>query len=272
MSLKNKDLFGNVIEDDDQPDVQAADDGAQVPNAENGPAPSNRDRLNGLLEEEIPGYDPSDEEGAADMLYNYINGTREQRNKLADALYDDPRLAQMLADIINGKRGAAGAMTRYFGKDFLNAEEGSQEFYEIVAAEEERKKEQDAAEAGRKEYSDNLEATMPEVEAWCKENGRDVDEFLNGAWDRLISPILSGRYSREVCELIDHGLSYDKDTQDALAAGRVQGRNENINKMREERGDGMPKGITSAPPAEERRKRKRNSTIGAALSLQEDYQ
>ena len=75
---------------------------------------------------------------------------------------------------------------------------------------------------------------------------------------------MSGSYSREICDFLDKGLNYDKDTQDAMAAGVVQGRNENINKLKEERGDGLPKGITSVPGNPN--KRKRNSIVETALN------
>lgn len=223
-----------------------------------------KDELRKLLSEEIPDYSEDDDESAAEMLMGYINGNREQRNKLAEAFQQDPRLAQMLADIVNGKRGASNAMVRYFGKDMLTAEEGSPEYDDIQAAEEERKQEMEAMEAGRQEYNNNLEKSMPLVEEWCQEKGYDIEEFLDKVWTSVISPIMSGNYSREICDFLDKGLNYDKDTQDALAAGVVQGRNENINKLKEERGDGLPKGITSVPgnPTQ----RKRNSIIESALN------
>lgn len=228
------------------------------------PVSTKRDQLRSLLSEEIPGYSADDEESSAEMLIEYINGNKEQRKKLAEALQQDPRLAQMLADIVNKKRGAGNAMVRYFGKDLLSAEEGTPEYEDILSAEEERKKEQEAMEASRKEYNDNLEKSMPIVEEWCKEKGYDISEFLDKVWTDVISPIMSGSYSRETCDFLDKGLNYDKDTKDAMAAGVVKGRNENINKLKEERGDGLPKGITSAPGNPD--KRKRNSLIEAALN------
>ena len=133
--------------------------------------PTKRDQLISLLTEEIPGYNADDDESSAEMLMGYINGNKEQRNKLAEALQQDPRLAQMLADIVNKKRGAGNAMARYFGKDLLTAEEGTPEYDDILAAEEERKQEMEAMEASKKEYNDNLEKSMPIVEGWCQEKG-----------------------------------------------------------------------------------------------------
>lgn len=166
--------------------------------------------LHDMLKGMIEGYDPEDEESSSEMLMKYLSEGNEQKAKIAEALKRDPRIAQMLSDIVSGKRGAAGSLVRYFGKDFLSAEEGSEEYEEILKAEEERKAEQEASEASRKEYQDNLEKSMPEVEAYCKEKGYEVDDFLDGAWTKMVQPILSGLYSKEVCEFIDKGMSYDK--------------------------------------------------------------
>lgn len=220
--------------------------------------------LHDMLKGMIEGYDPEDEESSSEMLMKYLSEGNEQKAKIAEALKRDPRIAQMLSDIVSGKRGAAGSLVRYFGKDFLSAEEGSEEYEEILKAEEERKAEQEASEASRKEYQDNLEKSMPEVEAYCKEKGYEVDDFLDGAWTKMVQPILSGLYSKEVCEFIDKGMSYDKDVADATEAGYVKGRNENIHKMKEERGDGMPK-ISGSETVKEKPKKKGNSFLDMAL-------
>lgn len=255
------------MDNEEEKNGEVVDTNSITPVEEAEATPTKREMLNKLLSEEIPDYNVDDDESSAEMLTNYISGNKEQRNKLAEALQNDPRLAQMLADIVSGKRGAANSMVRYFGKDFLSAEEGSPEFEDIQAAEEERKKEMESMDASRQEYSSNLEKSMPIVEDWCKEKGYDLDEFLDKVWMQVISPIMSGNYSREVCDFLDKGLNYDKDTKDALDAGVVQGRNENINKMREERGDGLPKGITTSAPTPEKKKEK-SPLLSAALSLQ----
>lgn len=63
----------------------------------------------------------------------------------------------------------------------------------------------------------------------------------------------------------DHALTYEKDVEDAFAAGDIKGRNTNIQRMREDFGDGMPKGMSSVAPNIEAR-RKRNSLLEKALN------
>lgn len=245
--------------------VQTDGDKPEGSGVTDGDKPTKRQALHDMLKGLIDGYDPDDEESSSEMLMKYLNDGNQQKAKLAEALKNDPRIAQLLSDIVSGKRGAAGSLARYFGKDFLSAEEGSPEYQEILKAEEERKAEQEASEASKKEYQDNLEKSMPEVEAYCNEKGYQVDEFLDNAWNRLVQPILSGLYSKEVCEFIDKGLSYDKDVNDATEAGYVKGRNENIHKMKEERGDGMPK-ISGSENVKEKPKKKSSSFLEMALN------
>ncbi|MBR5812985.1 MAG: hypothetical protein IKY37_00885, partial [Bacteroidaceae bacterium] len=84
-------------------------------------------------------------------------------------------------------------------------------------------------------------------------------------WDRVVFPIMAGKYTKDVCTALDHALTYEKDIEDAFAAGDIKGRNTNIMRMKEELGDGLPKGMASVAPVTEP-KRKRNSLIDKALN------
>lgn len=224
---------------------------------------SKKQKLQDMYAEMIDGYNPEDEEGSSESVMNFLKSSGESKEKIAEALKKDPRLASMFADVVSGKRGAAGSLVRYFGRDFLNAEEGSPEFDEITKAEEERKSEQERSEASAKEYNDNLEKTMPEVEKFCEGKGYKVDEFLGRIWDEVVAPICSGMYSERLCNIIDNGLNYDKDVNDAMAAGEIKGRNENIHKLKEEKGDGMPS--IAGSEQLEKPKNKSNSFIKLAM-------
>ena len=71
--------------------------------------------------------------------------------------------------------------------------------------------------------------------------------------------------SDEVFDRLVKAVDYEKDTEDAYAAGQISGRNMNINEMRMKPTDGMPKGLSSQA-APERPKRKVNSLIEKALN------
>lgn len=229
---------------------------------------SKKEMLDELLREEMEGYDPEDVEGSSEMLMNYINAGRDSRGRMAEALNKDPRLAQVFADVAGGKRGAADAFVRYFGKDFLSAEEGSPEYEAIAAAEKERKEEMDKISARGKEYETNIAESEPKIKAWAESKGYDMDEFLEKVWEKVVNPIVSGIYTEELLDLLDKGMNYDKDTADAMEAGKVAGRNEKIERMREEReGDGMPKNVGNGTPAESGKKKENKKMSFLEMAL-----
>ena len=205
--------------------------------------------------------DAQSQKKLTDFFYRNV----EQNRQLASVLGEDPRLAQLLADVVNGKRNAHAAMARYYGRSFLDFEEGSPEYEEMLMMDEERRREALELARNRRTYEDNLEASRPIIEQFCKERGYEPAEFMNSVWEKLAMPILSGNYSQEVCVALEHALNYEKDVEDAFAAGDIKGRNTNIQRLKEDFGDGMPKGLSSAAP-DASRKRRRNSLIEDALN------
>ena len=200
-----------------------------------------------------------------DLLLRHLEMNREQNERIATMLERDPRLAQLLVDVIDGKRGAHSAVARYFGRGFMSVDEGSPEFEEIMLADEERKNEMMRLANDRREYEMNLEESMPVIEAFCNERGYDPSDFLDNVWERLVFPIMAGKYTADVCTALDHAITYEQDVKDAFAAGDIKGRNSNIMRMKEDFGDGLPKGMSSVAP-ETGRKRPRNSLIEKALN------
>jgi hypothetical protein len=200
-----------------------------------------------------------------EMLMHHLYINREQNRRLADALERDPRLAQMLMDMIEGKRNAQSAVARYFGRQFVEMDENSPEYRDMLLADEERMAEAARVAEDRREYEANLQESMPVIVAFCEERGYDMQAFMDDVWERLVFPILTGKYSKEVCLALDHALTYDKDVEDAFVAGDIKGRNTNIQRMKEEYGDGLPKGMSSVAPVNEPVRRK-NSLIEKALN------
>lgn len=209
-------------------------------------------------------FDISDD-FSQELLLQHLKLNREQNDRLAETLEKDPRLAQLLMDVVAGKRNAHSAMARYFGNSFMTLDEESPEFEEIMMADEERKEEMQRLANDRREYEKNLAESVPVIEDFCKEKGYDASDFMDKVWESLVFPILAGNYSRDVCVALDHAVSYEKDVEDAFAAGDIKGRNTSIQRMKEEFGDGLPKGMNSVAPDTEI-KRRRNSLIDKALN------
>lgn len=199
------------------------------------------------------------------LLIKHLRDNREQNELLAEALGRDPRMAQMLADVVEGKRNAHSAMARYYGRKFMDFDEGSPEYEEMLMADEERREEVIRLAQDRKEYEENLEASQPVIMDFCKQRGYDPSDFLEAVWERLVLPILSGTYTAEVCGALDNAINYEQDVEDAFAAGDIKGRNTSIQRMKENFGDGMPSGMTSVAPPVTNKPRRTNTLIDAAL-------
>lgn len=199
------------------------------------------------------------------LLIKHLHDNREQNELLAEALGRDPRMAQMLADVVDGKRNAHSAMARYYGRKFMDYGEGTPEYEEMLMAEDERREEVTRLAQDRMNYEENLEASQPVIQQFCQQRGYDPSDFLEAAWDRLVLPILSGNYTAEVCGALDNAINYEQDIEDAFTAGDVKGRNTSIQRMKENFGDGMPSGMTSAAPPVSNKPRRTNTLIDAAL-------
>lgn len=204
------------------------------------------------------------DELSQELLLRHLVVNKEQNEKLAGILERDPRLAQMIVDMVEGKRNAHSAMARYFGTSMMQIDEDSPEFEEMMLADEERKQEVIRLTNDKREYERNLEESLPVIEKFCSERGYDASEFMDKVWEVVVFPIMAGKYTVDVCTALDHAVSYEKDVADAFEAGSVKGRNMNIQRMKEDYGDGLPKGMNSAAPDMEKR-RSGNSLIEKAL-------
>ena len=218
-----------------------------------------------LLRAKIEGIkgEKLDDEALFKAAEEYITAQEGMNEKLSQGLAGDPRMAQVFADIAEGKRSASGAFARYFGKSYLTMEEGTPEYEELMKSDEEFHADLERATKAKQEYDANIETSLPVLAEFCKENGYEEEDFLDKL-SEIILPILSGVYTKENLERLDKALRYDKDVEDAAIAGEVKGRNTNIRDMREDVGDGMAKVQSTAPPVMPKRKRG-NSLIEAAL-------
>lgn len=187
-------------------------------------------------------FDPDDEETLFSEMLDYRTKNDESQAKIVEMFSRNPQLAQIMSDMTNGKRGAAAAFARYFGRDFLSAEEGSDEWNEIEEAERERQAELDSMRNRKESYDANIESSLPVLEEFASEKKIDIDEFLNNVYSKLLEPIFMGTYTPEVLSMLYNALNYDTDVEDSFQSGKVAGRNEKIDKMRKANtGDGLPR-------------------------------
>ena len=154
-----------------------------------------------------PDFSDDDEDAVYDDMLSYRKSNDESRKRISDMLSENPQLAQVLSDIANKKRGAGAAFARYFGKDMLNAEEGTPEWDEIQQAEKERNEELLSLRKRGADYEANIEASKPVLDEFGKENGLDIDKFLDEAYSRIIEPIFLGKYDKEMLGRLRNALA-----------------------------------------------------------------
>lgn len=188
----------------------------------------------------------------------------EMNQRLMDAFDKEPRLAKVFMDLVNGEKSAAYNFARIFGKDFAAYDEGTPEYEDFMAGENERQAEIAKEEEAKALLDKNLDESEGVIDRYCEANKIDADEFRSKI-DALIMPIMDGIISEETCKALDRAINYEKDTQDAYDAGRVEGRNTNINEMRRDNSDGLPKGLSNQSAIAEGKKRNVNPIIAAAL-------
>lgn len=194
-----------------------------------------------------PDFNGEDEEAMYEDMLSYRKNNDESRRRISDMLSENPQLAQVLSDIANKKRGAGAAFARYFGKDMLNAEEGTPEWDEIQQAEKERNEELLSIRKRGEDYDANIEASKPILDQFGKEYGVNVDEFLDNAYSKIIEPIFLGKYDKDLLIRLKNALDYENDVESSFNAGKAAGRNERIEDMRKANiGDGLPRMGSSA--------------------------
>lgn len=226
-------------------------------------APTARQELETLLNELLP-----EEKRTGDvdqMALDYIKELREQNDRMVEAISDDPRTAQVFADVLNG-RGGAKSVVRHFGKSFIDVEEGTPEYDEIMAEDAEFMAERERSKAFDEENRTKAQAWFVAFTDYCNRMNLNEDVYLVKIWDEFLDRVMEWTISDEIFDKLVKAVDYDKDVEDAFEAGEIKGRNTNINEMRSKPSDGMPSGLSSQAPVVERPKRAMNSLIAKALN------
>lgn len=222
-----------------------------------------RQELKALLEEIIPEEKRSDD--VEQMALDYIKEQRAKNDKIVEALSEDPRMAQVFVDAMNGE-GGSKSLIRHFGKSFLEAEEGSPEYEEIMAADREYQEGRNKMLADQQAYDEKAGAWFAAFSDYCKRMNLNEDVYLVKIEDEFISPVMDWEHSDKIFDRLVKAVDYDKDVEDAFEAGEIKGRNTNINEMRAKPSDGMPKALSSQGVISDKPRVRRNPLIADALN------
>ena len=104
----------------------------------------------------------------------------------------------------------------------------------------------------REDQEKNMEASAQDMSDFKSEKGmtdEDFEKFIGECYS-VIENALMGKIDKSFMEIMYKGLNYEKDVQDAAAAGVVEGRNQKIDSsLKKQVGDGVPN-LTSGGKSE----------------------
>ena len=227
-------------------------------------APTARQELETLVREILPEEEQT--ENIEQMAVVALRQYKETNDRLIEKMSDDPRVAQIFADVMNGKNGGA-SIVRHFGKGLLGAEEGSPEYEEMMAADKAFQDERSEMSKIQSDFDGKAIAWFDALDEYLERNNLDKEKYVPEIEEKVINPSLDLVISDELFARLVKAVDYDQDVEDAFKAGEVEGRNTNIHELKGKLGDGLPKGLTSqAAPVEQPKKRKMNSLLEKALN------
>lgn len=218
--------------------------------AKNQPVKTKRDIALERMTAKHPDMDFSDKELFHNQVVeDYVDGEdriakyEEDERALSDMILADPRAAQILVDMRNGK-DVATSLVRMFGSEIKDAIDDPERLEEMAEAQKEYMDRVTKEKEYEDMYKSNLEQTLTNIEAVQKELGLtddQVDEAM-AFLQSIISDGVLGKFSPESIKMAWKALSHDADVAQAAHEGEVKGRNTKIEEKlrKEKKGDGMP--------------------------------
>lgn len=171
-----------------------------------------------------------------------LKGYKDSNQKLAEMFSKNPRFAAMMNDMLKGD-DASVAFIKYFGQDALDAAGDEEKMKVITGANQEYLNRVAESEELRKKQEQNLQSSEADLSAFQSEQGMDDEafaKFLDAVYG-VVEQGLEGRIGRDFLEVFWKGLNYEKDVQEAVTTGEIEGRNQKITlENRTQKGDAVP--------------------------------
>ena len=198
--------------------------------------PSGRDKFLEMMKAKNPDYNPENDDQLFDDAHEmYSNADselgkhKEANSKLAGLVGKDPKLGAVLGMVAgDDQKSFPYAVGKIYGKQpFELDDDGLEEFekgyQEHLAQIESSKSAQEEAQKNIQEYRKNLDKYATDNNLSDEEESKLNDKIF-GVFDNMLMGIIP----IEVIEIIDKGVNYDKDIQDAADSGVVEGKNQKI--------------------------------------------
>lgn len=176
-----------------------------------------------------------------DQYEQELEGYRGREKTLSDMFAADPRSAQFLTDMHQGKDPVLG-LVRNFGVEIKDVLDDPQMQDKIAEANKEYVERVANSKKLDEEYDRNMEATLETLRQFQSERGMSDDQ-IDQVVDFLLSIVrdgVMGKFSPETLDMACKALNYEADVAAAGEEGEVAGRNARITeKLRKSKqGDG----------------------------------
>lgn len=208
------------------------------------PVLTGRSKFGEMYRKKNPDFEgePDDETlyGFIDTEYSDIEGKYNKQNeankRLAEQVSKNPQLGALLS-MISGEepKSLAYAIGSIYGKDAIGLE--GDELEEFERGNSEYVERLNMSESERKQASENFQNFVKSFDQYVSEKGYDdkrKEDVFSGIMD-VAENMLTGNIPMSVVELIDKGLNYDQDVQEAADTGFVEGKNEVVRDKIEKR-------------------------------------
>lgn len=227
---------------------------------------SRRDQFGERLKKKYPDRDYADDEALFgqinddyDEYDNQLSGYKERESKLTDMFTRDPRSAQFITDMAQGKDPWTSLINR-IGIDGVKEMLDDPTKMDEFAASNKEYVDRIAKEKGlEEEWEKNMKSTLAMFEQKQQELGL-TDEQIDAVADyvkEITNDAVIGIIKPETVDMILKAINHDADIEAASAEGEVRGKNAKVEaKLRKpQRGDGTPTlaGANNAPaPAKQK--------------------
>lgn len=234
--------------------------------AENNEVKSKRDRQLERLRGKYPEKKFEDDEEIYGQIYDdydgyeqELDGFRRREKVLSDMFAADPRSAQFLTDMHQG-RSPWASYIRLFGPELKDSLDDPDVAEQIAAAEKEYVERVSESRKLDEEYESNMRVTLESLRQYQQDHGltdEQIDEVM-GALLGIVRDGVMGKFVPETLDMMSKALNHDADVESAREEGNVMGRNERaIETLRKgSKGDGTsPLGGRHSLPSGEKEQR-----------------
>lgn len=227
---------------------------------------SKRDQIGARLKNKYPDKEYADDEELFgqinddyDQYDNELSGYKERETKLTDMFSRDPRSAQFITDMAQGKDPWASLITRIGIDGVKELLEDPTKLEDFAASNKEYVERLSKEKSLEAEWEKNMKATLAMLEQKQAELGM-TDEQMDAAadWIRdVTNDAVLGIIKPETIDMAIKAINHDRDVTEAGVEGEIRGKNSRAEAQlrKPERGDGTPtlKGANNSPAPQRQR-------------------